>query len=219
MTLQVALVGTDGIILGSDRKSNTTPLGGMTRGSLVSKIFYSESRMLMACWSGSNASLELAKQVIYLPDDEIQNPASLESLGSRIFAEESEKLGVNHDNGVVILVMTRALDRIYCVQVERKSFCYPVFDKIIAGSTAVPSVYFTERLYKKLPIERLAPLVAHTIRDAGRMNQSGIEGLEMAYCSKTGILKLPQDKISELEMMSDQLEFKIRNHLLPEPDS
>jgi hypothetical protein len=62
-------------------------------------------------------------------------------------------------------------------------------------------------------MEELTRLIAHTILDAGRSKDSGVGGLEIIYCSKAGLK--PCELYSKLEGMSESLEAKIINHLLP----
>jgi len=218
MTLQVAIVATDGIVVGSDRLiRNTEPyLNCKTLTYQGSKIFRDDSRRVMACWSGENPSKEFAKAVISLPDEQLQNLAALHELADRIFAQESEKFGVGFGHSEVLLVMARALDRINPVRVQGTSVCFPIYNKVIAGNTALPSVYFVERFFREgLTMEQLTPLIAHMISDAGRAKDSGVEGLEIVYCSEAGLRPLDRKQISELEEMSKGLETKIINHLMP----
>jgi len=217
MTLQVALVGTDGIVLGSDRKRNTILPDGPTTSSEVSKIIRDDSRGVMACWSGVEPAIEVAKQVVRLPDNEIQNPTALESLATRIFADELKRLELIETApaaGEVILVVARDLNTIYHIKVQKRAACWQVLDKVVSGHVANPAVYFLERFYqKKMGTGELLPLVAHTILEAGRINPAGIQGLEIVCCSRDGLKPVPEERISELTNLSERVEREIRTLL------
>lgn len=217
MTFQVALVATDGIVLGSDRQMNFTPpdWGAVTSSSQVSKIFRNESRGIMACWSGFDPAIRVAKEAIQLPDNKIQSPTELENLATAVYEHESSKLGVNYGDSEVLLVTKNDLAKIFRINVKKESSCYPALDKAIAGHTANVSVYFIERFYKKLPMAQLILLVAHSILEAGRIHPYGIQGLEIACCSKDGLKPVPDDKISELIGLSNCVESEIRRLLFP----
>jgi hypothetical protein len=218
MTLQIAAVGTNGIIIGSDRLiRNTEPeVDAKTLTYHGSKIFRDKARGIVACWSGDNPSMKFAKNVVGLPNEDIQNPSSLEKLANEIFSEESEKLGFAYRDGEVILAMSRALDKIYHIRVQRESIWQSISTRVIAGNTSVVSVYFAERFYRKgLTMEQLTPLIAHTILDAGRTKDSGVEGLEIVYCSEAGLMDVEPDQIFQLEKMSESLEAKVINNLMP----
>jgi hypothetical protein len=221
MTLQVALVGTDGIVLGSDRKENFTPPSptlsdSVTTSSQGCKIFRDDSRGVMACWSGQNPAKEVARQVVKMPDADIQKPQAWVALANEVFDRESRKLGMDYAESEVILVTKNDLTTIHRIKVDRESLWVPVLDKAIAGHTANAAVYFTERFYpkdKKLPMADLIPLVAHTILDAGRANPYGIEGLEIVCCSREGLLSVTDNEISRLTEFSSRVESEIKRLL------
>jgi hypothetical protein len=217
MTLQVALVGTDGIVLGSDRQKNFLPpdAGAVTTSSLVSKIFRNDSRGVMASWSGANPAIEVAKRVVAFPDNEIRSPKALEDLAKEVFEDESTKLGMEYPASEVLLVTKSDVTKIYQLIVQKQPACWPVLDKVIAGNSANVAVYFVQRFYRKLPMVELLPLVAHTILEGGRTNPGGIQGLEIVCCSEAGLEPVPDDKITELTDLSDRVESEIRRLLFP----
>lgn len=217
MTLQIALVATDGIVLGSDREMSFSPPDAPFTTSEVSKIFRDDSRGVMTCWSGSDPSRVLARQIIGLPDDRILNPGALESLAARVFAEESQRLGITIVDGDVLVISKTDLKRVYHTHFHKTPCCIPKFDKAVSGHTSNPSVYFTQRFYDKLPMVKLIGIVAHTILDAAPKKgseSSGIRGLEIVCCSKDGLRVMPDDEINHLVRWSEDIGDLIRTRIL-----
>jgi hypothetical protein len=104
----------------------------------------------------------------------------LAGLANKIFARESGKQAGGYPPGEVLLIVTDALDRICHICVQKESIVESSFNKFIAGHTSIVSVYFAERFYRKgLNMKELTLLIAHTILDAGRAKDSGVEGLEI----------------------------------------
>ena len=217
MTLQIAAVATDGVVLASDQKKNLLVAHSdePVTSSLVSKIFYSEDRQIIAAWSGADPSMRLARFAITIPDSELKSFIAIEGHANRIFDEESKKLEMEHMNGEVLIVDGRDLSKVWCVHVQRQSYCDAVISKAIAGHTSNPATYFTERFYEKLPMKRLVPLLAHTILESAKMNPSGIEGLEIFNCRKDLISRVHESEIELFKLQHQELSAVIENYLKP----
>lgn len=220
MTLQVAMIGTDGIVLGSDQRNVVTVAEGegVASGHLTNKIFYNKDLTVMAAWSGEDPAKRLASEIVNLSDSELCNLIGIEAHSDRVYQEECQRLGVPHNIGDVILVRATDLEKIYRIHVQEKSACCAYYGKVITGHFANPAIYFLERFYReseKWPIKRLTPLIAHVILEGGKINPWGIEGLEIAQCFNSGIRKIEKNEREELEAMSKGVSTEISRYLTP----
>ena len=75
VTLQIGLVGTDGILLASDQQTNNTSPGPqITTSHLTSKILKHDKNGLAACWSGcEDISAELARRIVTQPERHMED--------------------------------------------------------------------------------------------------------------------------------------------------
>jgi len=210
MTLQVALVGTDGILLASDKKINQSAERAAYTG-LTSKIRVNYSRRIATCWAQYAPAADVAKQALELSDTDLLDPRGpLENLAEKIFEEARGENQFAFPNGDVILVTIGELPAVHLLTVEGKQYrCSRRDDKAIAGNNVNSALFFIQRYYKKLPIDDLTPLAAHTILSAGYVNQTGVEGLEILRCTKEGFDFLEEKEISALTAWSCKLDTKI----------
>ena len=68
-----------------------------------------------------------------------------------------------------------------------------------AGDTVNAATFWAMRYYKPLPVNQLARLAAHLVIVAGELNSATINGLEIVICGESGIRRLPEDEIRNLE--------------------
>ncbi|HXZ13451.1 MAG TPA: hypothetical protein VEG64_13775 [Candidatus Sulfotelmatobacter sp.] len=212
MTLQLALIGQDGIILASDRQLNRT-LNNVSYGSLTSKIRLNHPRGMAACWSGYDVADELAKQVLNLDDEKLKIPnLAMEELAQNVFGEARRTTDAPH--GEIILVMTRDLNKVHLVTVRGNSYiCHQITNWAVSGHDANSALFFIQAFYQKLPIKELIPLAAHTIFRAGQLNPAGVSGLEIFRCTEEGFDLLKEEEIANLKEWSKKLDSKIKRLL------
>jgi len=211
MTLQVALVGTDGLILASDTKVNVLNQN-FNSTATRSKVLIAHDRKIAACWSGEQwPSYNLADQIVRrMSDADFQYPYnSLRTLASEIVNRRGIH-GEEYASAEVIVVTNQNEPKTYEITATRdRCDCWRQ-DKIVKGHLANPALYFTERYYDRLSIARLLPLAAHVIVNAGRINPRGIEGLEVILCTKEGFETLNAAEIAELVAWSDKADSEIK---------
>jgi hypothetical protein len=217
VTLQVALVGTDGIVLASDKK--TVYLDDVTTTSMTSKILVDDSRTLALAYAGHEISQLVARRVL-------EKPSALESKGPLIevekLAEAIYKEQITEDSpyfrtdSQLLIVQRKDLSRFHVLRMDRKKWLAELRDtREVTGHATNTACFFTERYYRKAPVAALKLLVAHTIITAGKISPSGIEGLEILVCTPEKFEFLTPEEISALEKRSQDIEGQLSHLLAP----
>lgn len=217
VTLQVAFVGTDGIVLASDKKMGR-PFENQFESSLTSKIRLNVERGLVTAWSGDwPACMDLADKAMALSDTELLDPHfPLQELAKEVFEGRRRRLGNSLLNGELILVMSRDVNHIHHVTVKGESYSHRADEnKATSGYHTSSGLSFSEMFYEKRPMKELLGLAAHVITTAEWLNPIGIEGLEIICCTREKILKVPENEISELVAWSNNLTADIKRLLFP----
>jgi hypothetical protein len=225
MTMQVGMVGSDGVLIAGDteltdnnsfpRKSwNETKIkinrdcgvaismaGGMvTAGHLADELIALALKDENWLSSGLYVRSELAERVLVL-----SGAAQKECQCIVASLCPTPKLR--------IFRMVRMGDGLGLVGGEEQQ------SKIYAGDDKNSAVFWAERYYPKrhpkLPIKALVPLAAHLIVTAGRVPNGGISGLEIVLCHKEeGMRRLSDGSIKELELKSYERDESIGESLL-----
>ncbi|MFZ0634345.1 MAG: hypothetical protein WA755_05545 [Candidatus Acidiferrales bacterium] len=219
MTLQVALVGMDGIVLASDLKVNTNE-NNFNSTCLRSKFSINQERKMAACWSHDrDVSLELIERIMSgMSDSDFKHPHPLVNESAKHVLDAARgPYDTPHELEIAIVTLTDR-PRIYEITATDKNCrCEECLDKAVFGNSANPARYFLERYYEKGPIASLIPLAAHVVVNAGRLNPKGIEGLEIVQCRDTGFEHLKEDEINRLVKWSEGIDRKIRRVVLSGP--
>jgi|HubBroStandDraft_6_1064221.scaffolds.fasta_scaffold09846_8 hypothetical protein len=211
MTMQVAMVGMDGIVLASDTKWQST----LTRGNLrsrhtsgSSKIAISdELSVAIACAQNMETAYAIADAVIAeLSGSDWDFPINpMEQIGQRFLDASGER------NSFQCLVVTaRPSLRLFqlesaCVNgVPNKAMCHEIKNKAINGDNANAAVFWAERYYKMKSVQALMRLAAQLIVDSAKLNSGFIGGLEIVICDGGGIRRLPDDLTTALELEAEK---------------
>jgi hypothetical protein len=213
MTLQIGLVGTDGIVLASDEK--TVFFDEIQTGGLTCK-FLSDATRLIA-FSGYEISRKVAQRI--MDNEEIQDfegqRSEVERLASDVCQEPFEDLvAPARSDGELFIVSKGRSDRFYSLYVNPKSknfFLSPRKDKAVAGHKLNSAVFFLERYYRKSSVSELALLAAHVILQGHELNYAGIEGLEIFVCNKEGFHLQPTEILEALVAKSQKLDSQLRD--------
>jgi hypothetical protein len=219
VTLQVALVGTDGIVLASDKR--TVYLDEVTTSGTTSKILVDESGSFALAYAGHEISQVIARRIL-------EKPALLESRGPLIelekLAEAIYKEQITEDSqdfrtdSQLLIVQRKDLSRFHVLHMNRKKWLSePRADKAIIGHATNTACFFTEEYYSKAPVAALKLLAAHTIIAAAKRNPSGIEGLEILVCTPEKFEFAALHEIPVLEKRSRDIDDQLR-HLLAAPN-
>jgi len=215
MTMQIAMIGTDGIVVASDRK-----WGGDTGGSrethLASKIKMDTQRGIAVACAESEVSLNIANAILEKLTEEMRS-ALPEPAIERIAKEVMH--GFDHDRILrpqshCLIVLNKPSRRIFSLKVGPDGeTCTEFFDKRRAGDPGNPAMFFAQAYYAPRPIKKLAFLGAHIVLTAAQFNNDGIGGLEILLCDKRGFRMLSSDEIKELKKRSSTLHKTISRAL------
>ncbi len=222
MTLQIAFVGTDGVLLASDQRSNiTSPNQQVTTSHLTRKIMVDHDRGLAACWSGYEPiSQELARRILKSSDSEVSNQIFLESIAEAVYKDVREQIISDSPYGQVILVNRRDLGRIYSIYAADRHYSVcPYIDWVPSGQNSNPALFFCQKFYKFGPIEGLIMLAAHTILTAGQIDPYRIGGLEILRCTSEKFEFVPREQLKFLQSKSAVLDSIIITHISRLPDA
>ena len=229
MTFQLGMVGTDGILIASDRLSTQSGILGQTYAGAfhTDKIMVIESKKLAYCCAGDQLSIIAGQRIV----DRIEEPSwegirqALVVCAAEVAAEERKRSADKQSweklrGGSLLLAYCKytplelwQLD----IPADGMPCAHKISDKIRIGDSTTPASFFLERYYRERPVEELIFLAAHTVLTAGAMNPAGVGGLDIVLCKPSGCEVLTQDRIGKLRARSEKLHTQIASSLVP-PD-
>jgi hypothetical protein len=219
VTLQVALIGTDGIVLASDRRAVDSFHQIQTTSLTTKTIIRPDYKMAVAFSGNLKLSGAVAGKVIdseFIIDPEKQR-REIEDLAREV-CERDEDYRDSSQDGEVLIVSVYGSRALHTLQLNPK---YPklsqIFDKTVAGLMANTACFFAERYYRNSLVDDLVFLAAHTILQASKLDEKRIKGLEIITCTDNRIRRLPEDRIANLTARSEALDAKIQAGLLGQP--
>jgi len=142
MTLQVTLVGTDGIVVASDKKVNLLNQNFNTT-ALRSKILINSDRKIAACWSGEQfPSYSLAEHIVLnMNDADLQFPYRPLRIASNEILSRRGIHGEEYASAEVVVVTIQNNPKAYEVTAARdRCDCFEAPDKIVKGHIANPGL-------------------------------------------------------------------------------
>jgi hypothetical protein len=215
MTMQVGMVGTDGIVLAGDTRRTKSPVVkfGQERfsgryGENGTKIKIRDDRKIAV---SSALCLDTAERIAgaIIARQDISNAGLVES-GIETIAKEV--FGANKKKGFhcIVVVSVDPKPRLYLVtdvKVGRSwtAICLEKKRLAVAGDTVNAAVFWAERYYnqylhiEKKPVTELIPLAAHLIVCAHSLNTATVSGLEIVVCKSSGVELQSEDFIDQLE--------------------
>ncbi len=200
MTMQVALVGSDGIVLASDTKwtvSEQYP----RRSFEASKIKIDYERCIAVSYARNmETSGAIADALLRLPDGCWQSPITPIEQAARSILElaprkEAHCLIVSARPSLQLLLFEVATVN----GVPDQPMCQPIGDKCCAGDNANAAWFLAERYYERIPVAQLIPLAAQIIVAAAKLNSGAISGLEIVECKPDCFRRLSAESALELE--------------------
>jgi hypothetical protein len=203
MTLQIGLVGREGIVLASDLCVGN--VAGVRQTSQRSKLVQAGNHIF--AFAGDDSAELIAHM---LSDDLTAKPYVAPSdLVLPIF----NSLNPKPQRAAIIGIARGQLWQLNFgleMIVQRGG---PVLDKALSGDSANAAVFFSERYYADLRdnIEGLKRLAAHVICTGAKLNPAGIAGLEMVvWDRKTDVISPVSDpEIQRLCDWSDRLDARL----------
>jgi len=218
MTLQVGLVGTDGVVLASDTKWSERSRREIRHTFDRSKITVNfEQRIAVSAARNMESSMRAARKIA----DEIKTEEwTSPELRIQEIAEQAMNSLAYNVRDVNCLIVSPQL-RLYQLETtidlgvseQRIPICAEHTDRACAGDDLNNALFFGERYYKRQSTSELVPLAAHLIITASKLSPDRIDGLEIVVCSKNGFSYLPEASIRELNSMSDRLDAYLRESL------
>jgi len=188
MTLQVGLVGKDGIVMASDRRMWEYEEGSGSVGN-VSKFLTAPG--MVCCWSGDGLAIHAAYALRDLDWRDIPNDkdairdalrkAAIET--RKEYVEYRSKLNQEVNEAVVRKVLVVCHDQLWILNL---GFPRPTaeqsLDRAVAGDSRNTCRHFINKYAvncTELPIDRLITLAAYTVLVAADENPEGVGGLEV----------------------------------------
>ncbi|MGO8731329.1 MAG: hypothetical protein ACLQVM_00875 [Terriglobia bacterium] len=224
MTLQIALVGNDGILLASDTlRVDTHPDEWAVQTSEHgAKVVLNTEKTTAGAWSGIMPSREFISSVVEIAGNEWgKEHSSLSKAWSELWEAEKQK----PETGDCSLLIAHSKKRqVYKVSFlrDKKEITVTLYTEsymrygVHNGSLGNPSYFFIRRYFPKelIPIKNLVRLAAHYILMAGEINPYGVGGLTI-HLSKDGnpFEEIREEKIVQLTAESDNLDSLIAGSL------
>jgi len=196
MTMQIAMVGTDRIILASDLKWGGEA-GGSRETHLAPKIKFNDAIGIGVACSEAEVSLNIATNILnQFKESDHESPCLSLELIARRSMERFDRAKVARPQSHCPIVLRGKPFRLYSLRVGLEGQnCTEVFNKRRAGDPGNPAMFFTEAYYSRRPISELTFLAAHIVLTAARFNPEGIGGLEILLAhEKTGFGLLPSGR-------------------------
>ncbi|HVZ59202.1 MAG TPA: hypothetical protein VG892_00300 [Terriglobales bacterium] len=219
MTIQIGLLGNDGILLAGDtRCTNNPPLYEVHRGLRVgynaTKIISShEQKIAIACARNLETARHIANEIISssMTEEEWLSPIlRIEEIGARVLAKADGR-----NDAHCLIAKMGAQPRLFLFMYATvngepgKPLCEEITTNAVAGDNMNAAIFWVDRYYEKKPIRSLIPMAAQFVVMAGKLNSGVINGLEMVLCDANGVHRLSAESIATLERQADEWDKKI----------
>jgi hypothetical protein len=218
MTMQVGMLGEDGVILAGDTRINRKPMPGFHAAWMSydgPKIRISDSgRIAVSCAHDMQTANDVADAIF-------SGMAGGDYAGCE---REIERLGTAAAQGRNIECIVVFVDPLPClyffqhVKIDDAVHvhCQRIIGCIPAGDTQNPAVFWGMSYYKLLPVEQLKHLAACMIVASAELNSSIIGGFEIVFCTKDGCNRLADDLARELQVASKEKIHRIGDLIMGE---
>jgi len=217
MTIQIGIVGTDGILIASDThwfdEHSVRESWNETKIKIHTDCGIAVARAGKLVTAGY-----LANEII---DATVRNENWLDvDFGVKQTIEEkvlslAEK-GSEHCQCLV--AFTRPHVKLFCFQIVKVGESWRlVIDEISSkkctGDYRNSAIFWAERYCPrgpyKVPIRKLVTFASHLVYTAHVLNTAGISGLEIVLCEANGIHRVPDEEISQLELQAEERDKSI----------
>jgi len=223
MTLQVGLVGADGLVFASDRLLQQTDGQGGRSVSYTSKFL--EGDAVLCCWSGDSVSEHAANIIRDVRWSEISPEkeairAELKRLGDHALAEKEQTWKESGQPPPLFIrkVIVGCHDRLWLLEIQHPgSTANPIQDRIVAGDPQNTARYFMNKYANgsyRLSMDRLIVLAAYVVLQGADENPKGVGGLEVVVIPKGGApIFLKNEREEELKQRCENISLAIEQHL------
>lgn len=216
MTMQVGMVGTDGVLIASDTYwiNDTDTLPPLAEKQ--SFIRYPDDSPKIMCdyergiavsrAKNMSAATRVAEAIIRdLSETEMAKPRkTIERIGETAVA--SLELKYVH----CLIALQHPRPELYSFECGRikddpEPICRKITTAIPAGDNVNAAVFWRARYYEEYkPIKTLIPLAAHMIMSANKLNSGSIRGLEIVLCDSDGLHRLDEESIRKLKAQANE---------------
>ena len=186
MTLQIGLVGSDGIVLASDRLVNVYEGGDYTL-SLRSKFYSNDG--VVCCWSGDAVARHAAAYVSDSEWSDTDRDKQLRSCSDRAWQLQFGTLKVPMVQQMTrrkLLVAFPSDCSLWEVELSDSSLAERVLDKTVAGSDRTTIKHLINNYVPRdsVSVDRLVLIAAHAILIGHREQNGDIDGLQVSIIKK-----------------------------------
>lgn len=226
MTIQVAMHGSDGILLAGDTQQRD-PLrlrgqywqeGREGHNSTKIKIDY-DQRIAISCAGDMNTSgyiadnLRLAFKANGMSDP-IKTIQQIMATVPAFNRTGAKCLVVLPERRLFSVKTMHNIIQNDVVVPEWFPVCQEEQSAAVAGDDISAALFWLEKHYdaiNKLPIKQLIPLAAHLVVCAHQLNPKWISGLEIVLCDSDGVNHLSRESIEDLEKKAREWDRTIGN--------
>lgn len=222
MTLQIALLGSDGVLTASDTRVITSD-----RAEVDPQIFDDEDKVtvssdgtVVVAWSQNKPSKAFIVQLAEIFREQWGSLGLLLSSSRHLW--EKEKEGRPGDPVDCDFIIAKSQKRqIYRVLFSREKHVEIIPNTeshmpVIAGQKTNSACFFTQAYHptKLLPVENLIRWAAHYILMGAKVNSAGIGGLTIHVSKNGGVFQgLTEEQIRQLVSESEDLDRQISGFL------
>jgi hypothetical protein len=199
MTMQVGMVGSDGIVLASDTKWHQNDGDAVWQAWGSPKIAVNPSGSIaVACAKDMRKGIDMARAIFeqlgseYWEKPELKLEEISESRSSRHSPHEAECL-------IGLAFPTPRIFHLACGCSESAALCTPILDRRAAGDALNSALFWHMRYYTVKPVRELIRLAAQIIVDAAEISNGGIGGLQIAYTDGSGFRFVSEDRKNAVE--------------------
>lgn len=217
MTFQVGIVGADGVLLASDLRYVRGGPDVSRRTYSSEKIVVREDKNLAYCSAGDNAAARVAEHHAdtFTVGGNIKK--NLEDSRASVMREYQEQTGSRNWHGSIMVVHGRE-DSIELWHIDLDDQpAQRLNDRACGGDLGNPAVFFLERYLQgnepSLTLEQLKMIAAHSVLMSGKLNPTGIQGLEIVLCRKNGFERVSPAELSRLKARSEELDSQVTTAL------
>jgi hypothetical protein len=210
MTMQVGMVGKDGIVLASDTMQVQSTIGGARSSFNASKIKISHDRgIAISCARNMETATLVAKNIISgLGDSRMESPIALiEDIVKNVMDGSGWRNDVH-----CLIVLLRPRPRLIRVHTSCGAVMCDddITGKVVAGDIENAGIFWSEMYYERQPINYLARVAAQLVVMAGKISSGNIGGLEVVLCSPSGFRRLSADSNARLESAVNETDEALR---------
>jgi hypothetical protein len=216
MTMQVGMVGTDGVLIASDTQWNNTPTKGPGENAYLPREPFNAQKIIVSHEKGiaisqarvmETARLVATRIISRLKDEDLDYPCdSIRAIGTTVLDDVEDFAKRDAHCLIAIALPSPKLYLFYFGDVDGKlgPICQKMESSKAAGDHVNAAIFWKERYYKRRPIRKLVPLAAHLIDSASQLNRGSISGLEIVLCDASGLHRVDEESIRKLEAKANR---------------